>query len=494
MAKRVKVATGKPSTGSGSKGKSARPAKSARAAKTVEKAAFDPARAAASIGRIEAAAAKAGITLPRGASEKQIAAAEAKLGASFPPELRAFYLAHDGAPDDAMCGGRQLLSLKSIVNQWTIWKELFDGEELEDEGVEPDTGVQERWWIPAWIPVTYDFGGNHDVVDLAPAKRGKLGQVVAVWHDDGARTVEGDDFLSWLEDQTWGDEEAQKVAQAPALTAPSAWKPGPYVFVFQLGKNAKAGKTRVPAAYTTSPCYYYRSDKKSFGKLLGKIPEPEVEDSAIDITFAAIDAYVADNALRLELYSDEEIERGGKRAETRGFHAGATYEQTKEALAKGGFNVIDRLGPEGLGRDVDDLARHLDQSSLALVLKSLRGQVSKLFHAESAAWVLRSALDGGREDRLIEAILRVAPTWTKEMRERLIVLAAQAFHAYAEEACGGFSTDKGRASLATLRGLLAALPPLDDAAVRAQLQVWGVLDDGAAKGKKGGARRKGARG
>ncbi|MCC6557870.1 MAG: hypothetical protein IT372_33400 [Polyangiaceae bacterium] len=31
------------------------------------------------------------------------------------------------------------------------------------------------------------------------------GQIVAVWHDDAARTVEGTSFLSWLEEQRWGE-------------------------------------------------------------------------------------------------------------------------------------------------------------------------------------------------------------------------------------------------------------------------------------------------
>ncbi|MFO0760277.1 MAG: SMI1/KNR4 family protein [Byssovorax sp.] len=160
--------------------------------------------------RIEAiarAAKKAGVTLPKGASEEALAKAEKALGVKLPEDMRAFYRAHDGGPaGEGVCSGRELLSLQGIVRQWKIWKKLFDQGEFEenDEDVEADEGVQETWWIPAWIPVTYDFSGNHDVLDMAPGKGGKAGQIVSMWHDDPGRTLEGDDFLSWLEGQTWG--------------------------------------------------------------------------------------------------------------------------------------------------------------------------------------------------------------------------------------------------------------------------------------------------
>ncbi len=158
----------------------------------------------ARIARIEAAAKKAGVRLPKGAAETAISAAEKKLGVKLPEEVRAFYLAHDGGPPNALaCGGRELLSLAGMVRQWQAWKELFDDDAFEDDDVEPDDGVQAKWWMPKWIPVTYDFGGNHDMLDLAPAAGGKKGQIVSVWHDEETRTLEGDSFLDWLEEQTW---------------------------------------------------------------------------------------------------------------------------------------------------------------------------------------------------------------------------------------------------------------------------------------------------
>ena len=49
--------------------------------------------------------------------------------------------------------------------------------------------------------------GNHDILDLAPAKGGKVGQILSFWHDDAPRTLEGKDLLSWLAKAEWGDED-----------------------------------------------------------------------------------------------------------------------------------------------------------------------------------------------------------------------------------------------------------------------------------------------
>jgi predicted DNA-binding WGR domain protein/cell wall assembly regulator SMI1 len=186
----------------------AAPAKAEKAEKAAAAPAFDAKKYAARIAKIEANAKKAGYTLPKGANEKAIAKAEAALGFTFPPEVRAFYLAHDGGSDDGdyICAGRELLSLEGIVGQWKIWKDLFDKGEFEDAEGDVDAGVQEAWWIPAWIPVTYDGSGNHDIIDLAPAEGGKVGQILSFYHDDDPRTIVGPDLLTWLEKVKWGED------------------------------------------------------------------------------------------------------------------------------------------------------------------------------------------------------------------------------------------------------------------------------------------------
>lgn len=160
----------------------------------------------AAIDRIVAKAKAAGVILSEGASEETIAAVEVVLGMRLPAEVVAFYRRHDGAEDWEVLEGRELLSLERIVAEWQVWKGLLDNGTFEtnDQG-EPDAGVQQRWWIPEWIPITYDGAGNHHVLDLAPAEGGTHGQILSFWHDDPARTVVAKSFLEWLESATWGE-------------------------------------------------------------------------------------------------------------------------------------------------------------------------------------------------------------------------------------------------------------------------------------------------
>jgi cell wall assembly regulator SMI1 len=161
------------------------------------------------LARIEAKAKKGGVTLRKGASEKAIAKAEKALGLALPDEVKAFYRRHDGSDDDGAVDGRELLSLERMVSEWTIWKDLLDEGTFEDnDHGEPGRGVQKRWWIPEWVPVTYDYSGNHHVIDLAPAKGGTHGQVLSFWHDEASREVEAKSFLAWLADKAkWGAED-----------------------------------------------------------------------------------------------------------------------------------------------------------------------------------------------------------------------------------------------------------------------------------------------
>lgn len=166
---------------------------------------------AALLAEIEAKAKKAGVELSKGASEKAIAAAEKALGQTLPDEVKAFYRRHDGSEDDMALAVGELLSLERMVKEWTVWKKLLDKGTFDDnDHGEPGRGVRKHWWIPEWIPVTYDGAGNHTVIDLAPGKGGVHGQMVEFWHDDASRKVVGKSFLRWLADTTWGDPEGEE--------------------------------------------------------------------------------------------------------------------------------------------------------------------------------------------------------------------------------------------------------------------------------------------
>lgn len=158
------------------------------------------------LAKIEKAAQKAGVTLNAGASDKAIAAAERALGQTLPDDVKAFYEAHDGSDDDPAVAGRELLCLERMVGEWKIWKELLDkGDFGANDHGKPGKGVQKKWWIPQWIPVTYDGSGNHHCLDLAPAAGGAVGQILDFWHDDDPRKVVGKSLAEWLAAAPWGD-------------------------------------------------------------------------------------------------------------------------------------------------------------------------------------------------------------------------------------------------------------------------------------------------
>nr|WP_276599278.1 SMI1/KNR4 family protein [Nannocystis sp. SCPEA4] len=156
------------------------------------------------IAQIEAGAREAGIELPKGASQAAIAELEETLSLTLPDEVKAWFLAHDGGGSQFALENRELLSLERIADEWKIWKDLLDkGVFGENAHSEPGRGVQQKWWIPEWVPLTYDGAGNHDVLDLAPAKGGHYGQILSFWHDDPSRRVVGRSFLKWLAASEW---------------------------------------------------------------------------------------------------------------------------------------------------------------------------------------------------------------------------------------------------------------------------------------------------
>jgi cell wall assembly regulator SMI1/predicted DNA-binding WGR domain protein len=172
------------------------------------KAPAKPSRIDDAVRRIEAKAKAAKVTLGKGASDKAIAAAEKTLGFALPEAVREFYRRHDGASAPAVAG-RELLSCKRMLAEWTIWKQLLDKGTFEDnDHGEPGPGVQKKWWIPEWVPVTYDGAGNHHVIDCAPGKGGTIGQIVDFWHDEPSRRVVGKDLVTWLAGAEWGDPDA----------------------------------------------------------------------------------------------------------------------------------------------------------------------------------------------------------------------------------------------------------------------------------------------
>ena len=103
-----------------------------------------------------------------------------------------------------------IFSLKDIVSEWQMFKELEEVETWSDAGIPYyfteqikrsgwQTGpIQPVWWHQHWIPFGRDLAGNHCCLDLIPAPGGTVGQVIDRDHEAGPARVLASSFLEVL--------------------------------------------------------------------------------------------------------------------------------------------------------------------------------------------------------------------------------------------------------------------------------------------------------
>ena len=125
--------------------------------------------------------------LAKGASEKSIAAAEKKLGARFPPDVRASFLVHDGQVDEPGVQlwpwARRLGSLESLTACWTGDRKYFDERTMAErlDWLSDDRKVRQVHLHPRQVPLGgsrhWDYGRL--LVDLIPGPEGVEGQIIA---------------------------------------------------------------------------------------------------------------------------------------------------------------------------------------------------------------------------------------------------------------------------------------------------------------------------
>lgn len=137
--------------------------------------------------RIDAAIAqmKTGKPKLRGpATEKAILKAEKSLDLSFPGDVRASLLIHDGQPSEAvgLFGTFSLLSAAGCANEAKVWSDLVAAGEFKK---------QPNHWKREWIPVASDGGGDSHCVD-------EKGRIILVRHDADDRPVIAKSFRGWL--------------------------------------------------------------------------------------------------------------------------------------------------------------------------------------------------------------------------------------------------------------------------------------------------------
>lgn len=145
------------------------------------------------------------------ATQDQIANAEKALGVSFPPDVVKSFLIHNGQASNTpwLLDGWEFMSLERIIDEWTVWKGLLDGGDFKDTESESDGHTVTDWWNPRWIPLTYDGAGDHHCLDLNPGPGGNSGQIIIMWHDEGARPLIAPSYRQWLTNLARGFEAGQ---------------------------------------------------------------------------------------------------------------------------------------------------------------------------------------------------------------------------------------------------------------------------------------------
>lgn len=135
--------------------------------------------------------------LGTGATDPELGKLERTLGVVLPEDFKASLRLHNGSGNDLLRGW-ELLSTARIAEEWKVWKDLYDEGDFEDAESDPDKGVHKHWWHPLWIPVTSNWSGDHQCLDLDPAPGGKRGQVINMWHDNAPRELQGGSFEEWF--------------------------------------------------------------------------------------------------------------------------------------------------------------------------------------------------------------------------------------------------------------------------------------------------------
>lgn len=128
-----------------------------------------------------------------GATETEIADAEARLGISFPEELKVLYRVMRARREDGHelaergfaavgCYHRSLdeLFIATAATRPLPW--IYAAQEAAYTS--PSGAVQALVGSPGWLVFGGNGGGDWAAIDLTPGPRGNTGQVIMIWHEE----------------------------------------------------------------------------------------------------------------------------------------------------------------------------------------------------------------------------------------------------------------------------------------------------------------------
>jgi cell wall assembly regulator SMI1 len=154
-----------------------------------------------------------GDTLNYGILPQDLSDIEIQLGFALPAVIRESYLCVDGQEAESSAGcseglffGLKLLPLESVLEEWSFWREV-DHDPMTGANPAlvssmqsiPPNWVKKAYSQRGWIPLIADKVGNYVGVDLSPAERGQVGQVIVFGRDFDTKVVlwRGDGPTGW---------------------------------------------------------------------------------------------------------------------------------------------------------------------------------------------------------------------------------------------------------------------------------------------------------
>lgn len=152
-------------------------------------------------------------SLARPAATAAVTKLEELFGVTLPGDFKQSLAIHDGQKPGAEVGkfpgiycnddtgSYYLMGCKAISRDWKMLRSVKKCGDFDGLKVNPDPGVMAAWWDLLWIPFAANGGGDYLCLDLAPAPRGKRGQVIGVTHDAPARTIHAKSITEWLQRQ-----------------------------------------------------------------------------------------------------------------------------------------------------------------------------------------------------------------------------------------------------------------------------------------------------
>lgn len=144
------------------------------------------------------------LDLNSGCSQPEIEVLEQHIGVELPAELKEFLSVHNGQffRGLGLFFESQFLSTSDIAQRWDSWREL-DEEEMNEDCADymqsnPEGYIKPLYINKSWIPLTFDWAGNHIGIDFDPDTKGVPGQIIAFGRDEDTKLLIAKNFSDFI--------------------------------------------------------------------------------------------------------------------------------------------------------------------------------------------------------------------------------------------------------------------------------------------------------